>query len=177
MRELKRHVNRIGATLLALLAVGANAQTDGVVTSAPAPASERWEVKTLVEYYGPKDRAPSKTNRETKTVCLKAGSVDMSAALNTELPAHLGRGCHVGEKRAEENRQQIKFACSNGATAEAATRREIDGSFSSQIVANLPQEWAISIQRNVRRVVGDCDPAIALPAAPEPPLPPATPKQ
>lgn len=167
----------IAAGLALSMAVESMAQSFAAPAPAAPAAGERWEVRTLVEYYGPKDRAPSKANRETKTVCLKAGTVDLSSALNTELPANIGRGCHLGDKRSEENRAQIKFVCANGATAEAATRRESDGSFSSQIVANLPQEWAISIQRNVRRLGGTCDPALQAPTASDPPLPPATPKQ
>lgn len=177
MTDSIRAFTGIAAAMMASWAVAANAQA----ADAPAPASpaagERWEVKTLVEYYGPKDRVPSKANRETKTVCLKAGTVNLSAALNTELPANIGRGCHLNDRRSEENRQQVKFVCSNGATAEAATRRENDGSFSSQIVANLPQEWAISIQRNVRKLGGSCDPALQPPTASDPPQPPAAPRQ
>lgn len=177
MSDSIRGLRCFAAGLMASLAMAVNAQAGAAPAPAPPESGERWEVKTLVEYYGPKDRVPSKSNRETRTVCLKAGSVDLSAALNTELQANIGRGCHLGDKRSEENRAQIKFVCANGATAEAATRRESDGSFSSQIVANLPQEWAISIQRNVRRLGGSCDPALQPPTASDPPQPPAAPKR
>lgn len=171
MRFLRPLHRAAAACTLAAQAVAAGAAVPGAVEPATG-GGEQWEVTTLVEYYGPKDRSPSRTNRETRTLCLKPGSVDMSAGLNTELPADMARRCQLGEKRADEKRQQVKFVCNNGATAEAATRREADGSFSSQIVANVPQEWAVSIVRNVRRVAGSCDPAIAIPPQPAPPAPP-----
>lgn len=170
---LLRTFSRVMAVCTSVtVTVAAGAMVPGAVEPAKA-GGEQWEVTTLVEYYGPKDRTPSRTNRETRTLCLKPGSVDMSAELNTELPADMARRCQLGEKRADDKRQQVKFVCNSGATAEAATRREADGSFSSQIVANVPQEWAVSIVRNVRRVAGSCDPAIATPPQP---VPPATPR-
>ncbi len=171
MLQLRDLAYFLVAGAFSLLTLTAGAQPPDAARPAAA-GGEQWEVTTLVEYYGPKDRTPSRTNRETRTVCLKPGSLDLSAELMTELPPEMVRRCHLGEKRADGNRQQLKFVCNNGASAEAATRRETDGSFSSQIVANLPQEWAVSILRNVRPVAGACNSAIASPPQPAPPAPP-----
>jgi hypothetical protein len=165
MSQLRAIARVTAAGVCAALSLMAHPQERSPGTTAKSDG-EQWEVTTLVEYYGPKDRVPSRSSRDTRTVCLKQGSLDMSAELITELPAQLVRSCQLGEKRAEGNRQQVKFVCTNGATAEAATRREADGSFSSQIVANLPQQWAVSIMRKVQPRAGTCDTANPVPPPP-----------
>lgn len=134
---------------------------------------EPWHLIATYEYYGAKDREASKRDRKESVICVPSGSMDVSSAANSELPAEFKGKCWVADKRAEPKRQQIKYACKNGTTAEAATRQEAEYSFGSQIVINVPEKGAISITRSLRRLSGVCDAEKAVltaPAAPKPPL-------
>jgi hypothetical protein len=90
------------------------------------------------------------------------------------LPDELTSKCWLSDKRTEALRQQTKYACNDGVSAEVATRQEADGSLGSQVVVNSPEKGGISVTRSMRRVAGACDPTIKA----SPPLqlsPPATP--
>jgi len=141
--------------------------------AAAAVQGEPWLVTTLYEFYGAKEREPSKRERKQSVVCARNGSIDVVSAANAELPADYKDQCWVSDRRAEPARQQIKYACKDGTTAEAATRREQDGSFGSQIVMNVPDKGAISITRTMRKVAGVCDPDKAVLNIPAPPKTPS----
>ncbi len=165
-----------GLPVLASAQAAAGTGSPPAAGAAAAAQGEPWLVTTLYEFYGAKEREPSKRERKQSVVCARNGSIDVVSAANAELPADYKDQCWVSDRRAEPARQQIKYACKDGTTAEAATRREPDGSFGSQIVMNVPDKGAISITRTMRKVTGVCDPEKAVLSIPAPPkTPPAEP--
>jgi len=168
----------LGAAAAGLPALASAQAAAGTGSSPPAGAAaavqgEPWLVTTLYEFYGAKEREPSKRERKQSVVCARNGSIDVVSAANAELPADYKDQCWVSDRRAEPTRQQVKYACKDGTTAEAATRREQDGSFGSQIVMNVPDKGAISITRTMRKVAGVCDPDKAVLNIPAPPKTPS----
>lgn len=136
---------------------------------------EPWLSTTVSEYYGAKDREPSKRDRKQSIVCVTGGVPEVTAATKAVLPADIKDECWIKESRDETTRQQVKYGCKSGASAEAVTRREADGSVGSQMVVNIPEKGAISITRTMRKVPGTCDSNKADLLIPTPPPKPATP--
>ena len=141
----------------------------------PGVAGELWSVTTLQEFYGRGDREPSKRDRQQNLVCYARGAVGVGSAANAELPNELKDKCWLSDKRTEPLRQQTKYACNDGMSAEVATRQEADGSYGSQVVVNMPEQGGISVTRTMRRMPGVCDASIKAPNPPAQPTPPAKP--
>ena len=141
----------------------------------PPPAAsaggggELWTVTTVKEFYGLRDREPSKRDRQQALLCYPRGTVGVSSAANAELPEELQSKCWLSDKRTEALRQQTKYACNDGMSAEVATRREADGSYGSQVVVNMPDKGGISVTRTMRRAPGGCDPSRRTPGPPAQP--------
>lgn len=141
----------------------------------PAGGGELWNVTVVQEFYGLRDREPAKRDRQQQMICYARGAVGVNSAADAQLPADLKDKCWLSDKRTEPSRQQTKYACNDGMSAEVATRKEADGSFGSQVVVNIPEKGGISITRTMRRVPGACDPAYKGPPLPVPPRPPGLP--
>jgi hypothetical protein len=144
--------------LLLVCATSAFAQAADQTTAPAAPAllapGERWDVVTLFEYYGKQDREPSRRERKTATVCLPAKQLTPVEVIDADLPKSLHRKCWQKDKRAEQNRAQVKYACSDGSSIEAVVRRESADVQGSQIAINIAGEGAISITRQLKRTAG-----------------------
>ncbi len=153
------------------------AQSTGPLPPAtrPVAAGELWSVTTVREFHGLKDREPSKRDRQQNLVCYPRGTVSANSTANAELPDELKSKCWLSDKRTEALREQTKYACKDGMSAEVATRQEADGSLGSQVVVNSPEKGGISVTRTMRRVAGVCDPTIKSPGPPAQPVPPAKP--
>jgi hypothetical protein len=140
-------------------------EVDPKIAQPPAPKveiGERWDVVTLYEFYGTKDREPSRRERKQATACLPARQLAPVDALSADVPAALRNKCWQKEKRAEENRAQVKYGCSDGSSIEAVVRRESANVQGSQLAINIAGQGAISITRQMKRVEGaQCN--IALP--------------
>lgn len=181
--DRQSRMNRLAfMLLLALSSAGIDsfaqfAQSTGPLPPAPRPAAtgELWSVTTVQEIYGPRDREPSKRDRKQSLVCHARGTVSVNSAANAELPDELKSNCWLSDKRTEALREQTKYACKDGMSAEVATRQEADGSLGSQVVVNSPEKGGISVTRTMRRVAGACDPTIKPPVSPALPVPPAKP--
>ena len=141
----------------------------------PVGNGELWNVTIVQEFFGLRDREPSKTERQQNLICYARGSVGVTSAADAELPADLKDKCWLSDKRTEPSRQQTKYACNDGMSAEVATRKEADGSFGSQVVINIPEKGGISVTRTMRRVAGACDPARKAPMLPGRVVPPMAP--
>jgi hypothetical protein len=161
--------------LSSVLHAQAVAKTEPVKPAARDTKGEPWLSTTLSEYYGAKDREPSKRDRKQSVVCVTGGAPELTAATKAVLPPEFKDECWIKDSRDEPTRQQMKYGCKSGASAEAVTRREADGSFGSQIVVNIPEKGAISITRTMRKVPGTCDSNKAELLVPAPPPKPATP--
>ncbi len=180
-----RRMRVTGAAALALAAVstfGAAAfaqspkeQNAAPVDSRPPQAGELWSVSTVQEIYGPRDREPTKTDRLQHMICFGSGKVDINSAANADLPPELKDKCWLSDKRSDANRQQTKYACNDGTSAEVATRKEADGSYGSQVVVNVPEKGGIAVTRTMRRMPGGCDPSKLTANPPAPPASPARP--
>lgn len=138
-------------------------------------AGELWTVTTLQEFYGKADREPSRRERQQNLLCYARGAVGVNSAANAELPDALKDKCWLSDKRTEALRQQTKYACNDGMSAEVATRQNSDGSYGSKVVVNMPEKGGISVTRTMRRMAGACDPSKKAPGPPVQPVPPATP--
>jgi hypothetical protein len=141
----------------------------------PAASGELWSVTTLQEFQGTANREPSKRDRQQNLLCYARGTVNVNTAARAELPDELKDKCWLSDQRTEPHRQQTKYACNDGMSAEVATRQEADGSFGSQVVVNLPDKGGISVTRTMRRVPGACDPSVKAPIPPVTPAPPVAP--
>ena len=141
----------------------------------PRVVGELWRVTTRQEIYGPRDKEPSKRDWQENLVCYPRGVVSMNSAANADLPAELKDKCWLSDQRSEPHRQQTKYACNDGMSAEVATRREVDGSFGSQVVVSIPEKGGIFVTRTMRRVPGGCDPSVKAPETPVQPVPPPAP--
>ena len=169
---------------LALFAMVTMAATESIAQSAsgqaPSPAAVRtpgelWSVSTVQEFVGQKDRPPAKPERQQFAVCYPRGAVSLSTSASVELPEELKSKCWLADQRTEPRRQQTKYACNDGISAEVATLQEADGSFGSQYVVNFPEKGGVSVTRTMRRMQVVCDASVkpakpAIPAAP--PAPP-----
>ena len=152
------------------------AKTQNPASKARVPG-ELWSVSTVKEFSGSSSGVPPKRENQQFAVCYPRGSVGLESAANAELPEELSSKCWLSDKRTEATRQQTKYTCRDGITAEIATRREVDGSFGSMVVVNLPDKGGIAVTRTMRRMQGTCDASVKLPVAPAqpaPPMPPAT---
>ena len=175
---------RMTKTSFTLLAMLTMAATESITQNAggqvPSPAAVRtpgelWSVSTVQEFVSPKDRPPSKPERQQFAVCYPRGTVTLSSSASVELPEELKGKCWLADQRTEARRQQTKFACNDGISAEVVTRQETDGSFGSQYVVNFPEKGGVSVTRTMRRMQGVCDAAVK-PAKPaNPTAPPAAP--
>ncbi|MBL8521931.1 MAG: hypothetical protein JNK75_14840 [Betaproteobacteria bacterium] len=163
-----RHFARWWSALL----VAAQAGT-ALATSPPPPApadpamGERWRTATLFEYFGAQDRQPSRKERKSGEACLPVRQLAPVDSLTTDLPPGLKGKCWQKDKRAEEHRAQVKFACSDGSSVEAVVRRESPDVQGSQVVVNIVGQGAVSITRQMTRVPGatcKLDPRPAPPA-------------
>lgn len=161
--------------LSSVLHAQAIAKTEPAKPAAAGAKGEPWLSTTVSEYYGAKDREPSKRDRKQSVVCVAGGAPELTAATKAVLPPEFKDECWIKDSRDEPSRQQIKYGCKSGASAEAVTRREADGSFGSQIVVNIPEKGAISITRTMRKVPGTCDSNKAELLVPTPPPKPTTP--
>jgi hypothetical protein len=165
-----------------LLLTGSTCDAQTAKSQEPASKArvpgELWSVSTVKEFSGSRLSEPAKRENQQYAVCYPRGTVGLESAANAELPEELSSKCWLSDKRTETNRQQTKYACRDGITAEIATRRELDGSFGSMVVVNLPDKGGIAVTRTMRRMQGSCDASVkplAAPAQPAPPLPPASP--
>ena len=135
---------------------------------------ELWSVSTLQQFVGRNDLPPAPPERQQFAVCYPRGAVDINHAANAELPEALKERCWLADQRTEVRRQQTKYACSDGISAEVVTRQEPDGSFGSQYVVNYPEKGGVSVTRTMRRIPGVCDASVKTPVTPAPAaLPPA----
>ena len=163
----------LGASLL-VTGVNCLAQTvtPAVPTEPPRPGAmgEPWTALTLYEYVNAGDSQPHTRNRTQRAVCVVPGKFGSSNATSTDLPDEYRDKCWVNDERAERNRTQVKYACNDGMTAEAATRREADGSFSSKFVINIPGKGGVAVTRTFRRTPGVCDLSKVSPEVPVSPI-------
>jgi len=167
--------------LLALMAGAAFAQVPGeapkVPASVPPTAGEIWAVTTVTDVVAARESTP-KRERQQELGCFAPGEVTVAKAAEVKLPVEFRDKCWVASQRAEATRQQVKYACSDSTTAEAATRQNPDGSFGSQIVLNVPEKGGIAITRTMKKAPGKCDlsKVVAVPATPAvaPNFPPAS---
>ena len=141
----------------------------------PGAAGEPWTALTLYEYVNAGDSQPHTRNRTQRAVCVVPGKFSLSNATSTDLPDEYRERCWVNDERTERNRAQVKYACNDGMTAEAATRRETDGSFSSKFVINIPGKGGVAVTRTFRRTAGVCDLSKVSPEVPISPLKAAPP--
>jgi hypothetical protein len=164
------------AIVFAIAGTMSIAQTSNVpAPKAPAaPASgELWSVTTVQQFVGRKDLQPPRPENQQFAVCYPRGSVSISQVANAELPEELKKKCWLADQRTEPRRQQTKYACNDGTSAEVATRQETDGSFGSQYVVNFPDKGGVSVTRTMRRIPGVCEVSSKPPVVPALPSPPA----
>lgn len=184
MDSAHRGARGFGAGRLVLMMILSWAATDCFAQSAnerakvspsPAGAGEIWVITTVTESASARDAAP-KRERQQELGCFAPGAVSISTAADVKLPDEFKAKCWMADRRAEPLRQQVKYACGDGITAEAATRQQPDGTFGSQIVLNVPEKGGISITRTMRKSPGKCDLSkvgAIPPAQPKPPEVPA----
>ncbi len=165
--------------LAALWSAGGTCHAQPSKSQEPAPRArvpgELWSVSTTQESSGSRLGDPAKRDNQQFAVCYPRGTVGLDSVANAELPEELSSKCWLSDKRTEPNRQQTKYTCRDGITAEIATRREADGSFGSMVVVNLPDKGGIAVTRTMRRMQGTCDASVKRPVAPQQPSTPAPP--
>lgn len=155
---MKMCTSRLAICIAWAISVPALAQDiDPKIAQPPAPKveiGERWDVVTLYEFYGAKDREPSRRERKQTKACLPAKQLAPVDLIGADIPDSLQTKCWQKDKRAEENRAQVKYMCSDGSSIEAVVRRESADLQGSQIAINIDGKGAISITRQMRRVAG-----------------------
>jgi len=128
-------------------------------TPAPQPDYSLWETVSKIERYGPRDRTPAKVDTRTTKHCLSTRERTADQLMQQEEMMRKMKGrCWVADKREDDTRSQVKWACKDGTTAEIATRIEPPNKLGYMMVFNIPNEGALSITAESMRVADSCMP-------------------
>jgi hypothetical protein len=167
---------RIFAVCFCMVPALALAQTAEKPAAAPTGYT-LWETVSRSERYGPRDRTPAKVETQTFQRCLAPRQVTADELMKNEaLMLKLKGNCWITSKREEADRNQVKWACHSGVTAEIATRQPAPNRLGYMLVFNIPNEGAVSVTAESMQVADTCDPTKPPPARPNPPVPPKTAK-
>lgn len=150
-----------------VLAAAAFAAAPAIAPAADGEPRGIWETTLKIESFGPRDTLPAKSATRVERECANVRDKDAEALLkrSDELGALKGK-CWITDSRKEPNRSQVKMTCSDGTTAEAATRTDPDGSLGYMVVFNIPDQGALSITARSKKIAEVCTPeGTQLPAA------------